>query len=265
MSNDSDKYLWTSKVAYRILWAVSKEEKYAKEIAEEIDSTRETVSNFIKKMRDAGMLKRGSRTQAQYYMVDMDGLVSLFHKKWDEIEDEFFSEYEGAVRDQVPILKVRARQMAGVEEWPDEKKEFKIPEDITEQFTDDFISYYISFYLNYNEESTIENMMVTDFLHALSVFSANRISGLEESRVESLIEFMPKPEHFDQETDLDIEIVKLYYLDKLLHLAYSMVKSSGRQGMREALDAVERGNTKVAELDFLETDQPGQNKKDEEN
>jgi predicted transcriptional regulator len=71
----------SSGMAFDILHILhtSEEELYSKEIAERLqtlgyNTSRESVSNYLKKLREFNYIKRGKRTQAQYYHLDIAGI-----------------------------------------------------------------------------------------------------------------------------------------------------------------------------------------------
>ncbi|NMI89289.1 helix-turn-helix domain-containing protein [Nanohaloarchaea archaeon] len=83
-------------------------ERYAKEIADELDTTSQSVSKYLKVLRESKIIERGKRTQAQYYRINYDGLADfwyneLFQALLDRIEDERDLEknYEEQMEDQI--------------------------------------------------------------------------------------------------------------------------------------------------------------------
>jgi len=79
-----DNPILKSTFAYRILREIHDEEKYAKEIVEDLqenyglDTSKQSVSNYLKSLRDLGFIKRGKRTRAQYYKIDYEGLYGYW-------------------------------------------------------------------------------------------------------------------------------------------------------------------------------------------
>lgn len=70
-----------------------KDENYSVQIAEDIGSTKESVTGFLKLLRDTNLIKRGRRTKAQYYEITEKGNTFLSiieeHKTLDDKLEEF--------------------------------------------------------------------------------------------------------------------------------------------------------------------------------
>jgi len=83
LTKESLDYIHSSPMALEIVKLLSEQEMYAKEIAEELDSTRANASNFLKNLRRAGLVDRSKRTQAQYYKTSEKGekFIQLREKK----------------------------------------------------------------------------------------------------------------------------------------------------------------------------------------
>lgn len=100
-----------------------------------------------------GLIKRGERTKAQFYHVNLD-LFDLWKLLWTkEIEEgtEDVETYDDLIKEAL---------QEGLDEGYDE---------ISGKFSD-FLSLYISNYLEEYEESTIREMMVGDFLQGALIF-----------------------------------------------------------------------------------------------
>jgi CRISPR locus-related DNA-binding protein len=83
------KTLAQSEIAVQILQVLKSGEMYSKEIAEELETKTGTVSNYLKGLRDHGLIKRTRRTKAQYYDITEKGEEFLKKKrKKDEIIQE---------------------------------------------------------------------------------------------------------------------------------------------------------------------------------
>ncbi|NMJ76587.1 hypothetical protein GLU01_00790 [Nanohaloarchaea archaeon] len=72
---------------------------YAVEISKELDSTQQTVSQIIQALLEKNLLKKGKRTQAQYYQINSEGyfdqFVVLHALELEEMEGEQEGERTG--------------------------------------------------------------------------------------------------------------------------------------------------------------------------
>ncbi|MFB6208251.1 MAG: ArsR/SmtB family transcription factor [Candidatus Nanohaloarchaea archaeon] len=93
MAYDLDTLL-PSEAAYTVLRQLylsdSEYGMYAKEIAEESNLSRHTVSTYIKSLRDYGLIKRNyeKRSKAQYYEIDFEGISKFTRDFWDQKKEE---------------------------------------------------------------------------------------------------------------------------------------------------------------------------------
>lgn len=78
------KSIITSERAYEILRFISQKEKgsYSTQIARELDMNQSLVSDIIQKLTKIGILEKGERKRAQYYIVDMGGFPTIFSEIW---------------------------------------------------------------------------------------------------------------------------------------------------------------------------------------
>ncbi|WEL23637.1 hypothetical protein [Candidatus Nanohalovita haloferacivicina] len=94
--------LYTSEMAYNILhiYNLSNSQLYSKEVTERLNNmgystSKESVANYIKQLRDAGFLERGKRTKAQYYKLN----YNAFYQSWKNyvlyLLDVTFTDREG--------------------------------------------------------------------------------------------------------------------------------------------------------------------------
>jgi len=77
MANDTFDRMVNSEVGYAILRNLAEEPMYAKELSEEIGSSRNSVANYLNMLRDSGLIERGKRTKAQYYKIRPEGLLLI--------------------------------------------------------------------------------------------------------------------------------------------------------------------------------------------
>lgn len=69
--------LTESDLVEEILLILEKKESYPREIAETTDSHANTVSDYIKFLRENGLIERSKRTKAQYYKITEEGKKAL--------------------------------------------------------------------------------------------------------------------------------------------------------------------------------------------
>lgn len=145
-----------SETAYKVLRELYKNDNgsYPSEISSNISAHSSTVSDLLKNLREMGIVKRGKRTKAQYYIISYNGFQKYLFKYWNDIQSSIDLE---SVFNQI-------------------KDEFD--EDISEkQFVEGYrqdlnqynnteasllIQKYISNYVQKNENSTIFKMIYSD-------------------------------------------------------------------------------------------------------
>lgn len=88
MANDTFERMVNSEVAYSILRNLSEEPMYAKELSEEIGSSRNSIANYLNMLRDSGLIERGKRTKAQYYKIRPDGFFDVLIKFLEDKQEE---------------------------------------------------------------------------------------------------------------------------------------------------------------------------------
>lgn len=171
---DTPDRLLNSTLAYQILRVLflSQDELYAKEIAEELNRSSNSVSNYLKLLRDNGLIERGKRTQAQYYKIDPIGVGAVFDHFWNVIWEKYTDTmaYHIKTADDRPLgYGSDVEQPPVAHEGADE----------IERVHDLFWSYSRS-YFRKNPESTIREMYVRDFAHAVMFFYLMTLSSEEE-------------------------------------------------------------------------------------
>jgi len=93
MSYEPAKRLLNSKVALEVLETLSDgEQKYVKEIAEDLDRSKDSITGYIKLLRHENSIERGKRTRAQYYKISYEGIaefcVELVTEQLEEIMEQ---------------------------------------------------------------------------------------------------------------------------------------------------------------------------------
>ena len=136
----------SSKAAYKVLRTLylceAEEGMYAKEIAEESDQSRHTVSKYLKALRDLNLIKRSKRTKAQYYVFDLKGFYNYFWEYWNDLMTQ---KVENIDRDETIHTNLVSEEMI-------EKEDIRKN---TER--------YIETYLESFEQSSLEEMIFEQF------------------------------------------------------------------------------------------------------
>lgn len=140
--------LLTNQKPYLVTKSISNSEdgSYSSEIAENLDSTASGIGNIIGGLREENIVKRGKRTQAQYYEVDWPG----FYRVWLEK----LLEYERIV-DGAPELAFAREDL--------EKDAYE------DHAVFDFFQAYCRDYMKRNDESTIQDMIIDELYDGLRV------------------------------------------------------------------------------------------------
>lgn len=145
MEKSPDQTLRNSKIAYEILRTLylsdSEEGLYSKQITEELDASQNSVNNFIKSLRDNGLIKRTKRTRAQYYDIDLEGI----YQNW---LNHLLNELEANKQRDIP-----GKWIDALEEAEQNVENFRNDEEIQKFFTE-----YLKNFLEETEESDI-NML----------------------------------------------------------------------------------------------------------
>lgn len=209
MAYDTNDRLLNSEVAYQILRELhsqnTEEGMYAKELAESLDKSRNSIANYLKILRDSGLVERTKRTQAQYYDIDFDGVSTFWYEelmqRFESFEKEVEEEIEGddfQVRDE---FSEETRQIAKEyqEALPSEIRE------IRDKFSDFYqegnyqnteksvglIQLWSEWYFDQIPESTLEEILFKDLQEGLeytiSVFTKNSSLDHEELHPSLLI------------------------------------------------------------------------------
>lgn len=129
------------------------EGSYATEIAQELESNQQNISEIINNFREAGLIQKGKRTKAQYYILDNDGLLDIFISFWEEEIEKDSLQYQVLIELlEEPII---------------EKSNLR-----------SLLVLYVRAYCHHEESSTIKKMLVEDFLEDLD--RTIRLSESEE-------------------------------------------------------------------------------------
>lgn len=101
-THDDIPELFTSPMAFRMVSLLSRQEMYSRQLTEDLnnqyhyETSRESVSNYLKRLRDAGLIERGKRTQAQYYRVDYEGFYFAWLNYIEDILQDTLSDLENS-------------------------------------------------------------------------------------------------------------------------------------------------------------------------
>lgn len=139
----------TSKRAYQILQQIAKNEEgsYSSEISRNANIDRTYVTEVLRTLLEKEVLKKGKRSQAQYYKVSFEGL-------YYEFLEICVALWEGLDKD------------SG-------KPQFAYDELGSEELDNEllygFYRDYLEHYLRHNREGTIREMLLEDFYSGLDV------------------------------------------------------------------------------------------------
>lgn len=156
------KQIMDSETAYKVLReiATNEEGSYPKEISENVDSHANTVSDMIKVMRDLGFIKRGKRTKAQFYTLDLEGLYQYWIMDIRaKAEDIVRSEDSGILEDRFSAF----------------KDKINLEEDFSSIDKDDYgkaSTFFYRYILRYFEEvesSSVKEMLYDDIISGFSM------------------------------------------------------------------------------------------------
>ncbi|AOV94467.1 hypothetical protein AQV86_00905 [Nanohaloarchaea archaeon SG9] len=100
--DDISTEIYESKFAARILKHIySSNAKYTSAIAENLDSNPQSVSNYLKKLRELNLIKKGKKEgRVQLYEPNLDGLLDYLNKfelSIEEIADKVPEEFQDEV------------------------------------------------------------------------------------------------------------------------------------------------------------------------
>lgn len=114
MSYDEESVL-RSEIAVNILRKIRKSGEdgtYTKEISEELNSSKSTISHLIRRLRDLKMIKRGKRTKAQYYKINYEGLAEFWIQELEKyLEEDSLEEYLSKDKDVKQLFEENREQI----------------------------------------------------------------------------------------------------------------------------------------------------------
>ena len=197
MENETSKVL-ESRLAYKIVrsLAVNMEQKYSKEIADELGegTTKQSVSNYLKKLRDISFIARGKRTKAQYYAWNFDGIYTYWFNKLEsnledieeKVEKEELERYQMAGLDQkrygqeimkdLPKVNGETELEQSLEDFLIEKIRTK-KDHLAEIKQNDrfrrFMEVWIKFYFDQTDAGTLGGMLFDDLQTGLQSIKGN--------------------------------------------------------------------------------------------
>lgn len=176
----SDSRIKNSEYVYQALQNIYTKENgnYATQLAEDLGrGGREEATRLITSLENKNIVKKGTRTNAQYYVIDYSGLTTLFFSAWSDLDlsDEALS---SALQKNLDI----------------EKREFQ-------QNLLKLLTHYCRAYFEDVKVSTLKKMFVEDFIRGLGVLNRyEELNQFEKQLYENLQNF-----RFEEKPDLYIE------------------------------------------------------------
>ena len=158
----------TGERAYQVLKRISESEEgsYGTEIAEEIDTTQQVVSEIISILKEMELVEKGKRTQAQYYEVNFDGFSDLFKQL---VEKNLLSEASESQKEAIKdYLEGELESMEGI-------RFIEEIEDVLYDDVDEFISNYVRIYLSNVNDSNINKMLLDDFFFGVNTLRVEEL------------------------------------------------------------------------------------------
>jgi DNA-binding transcriptional ArsR family regulator len=173
MTYEPEERLYNSKLALKILKTLTKEDKYVKEIAEDVDSTVDSVNGYLKMLRDTGMIKRSKRTQRQYYKINYEGITEFCYshisddaeadKRLEELEENKAKRFiEKYVRNRISeVVDMKINEFLFEQMRCDLNTTIMKHPDLEEERPDlRHLSDAISLYLNEGKGENLENLQI---------------------------------------------------------------------------------------------------------
>jgi len=169
------KSVLTNETPYKVLRKLTENPNgnYSSKIAEDLDSSQQTVSQIIGKFKEIGIVEKGERSKAQYYVIDINGLNNVF---WNlASEDTNFEDLKIVLLAQKMYESIGSGKQEDIDTLESEIAELDNKEEVLEnlktEFGDqflDFIHHYVLYYLDSVENSNIRDMMFSDMLIGVS-------------------------------------------------------------------------------------------------
>lgn len=226
--NENTEKIMNSELAYKILRELNAEErnpkgkikgKYVEEIANSIGSTGNSVTNYLKMLRELDLVKRGKRTFRQYYQIKYPGIYTLWVNRiqgeLDKIKEGLKTSEERKKeikkhlkeKENTPLIK-KIAEITGEEStgFSDGTYTYIVAQELTMKREEVyvFIKNYVKGYMKQMEVSNLRKMLIEDFEDGLRKISKFNYS----SDIFTLHEVFPTVYAFFKDPNADIgEIV----------------------------------------------------------
>lgn len=140
-----------SQQAYKAARIIAREEKgsYGTQIAEELDVDRSVVSDILSNLHKQGVVEKGERTKAQYYILTPESVLHIWRDLWVATGKSFNTNIGGE----------------------ENKEEFR-----------EFLFDYTTTYLEKYGVSTLHRMWINDFYEAAFVIQDRHNITREKNR-----------------------------------------------------------------------------------
>lgn len=249
------KSVTTSERAYQVLRFIyqSEEGSYSTEIAEELEMNQSLVSNIIQNLTDLGILRKGKRTRAQYYVINMSGAPVAFSKIWsDQLS---LSESADSLKDLLEsiISKIKEKEknlnLNEGQELVFRAVRTRLETDKSEYESDlsIFVQYYVKNYLDSFEESTVQKMLFEDFKSSLYRDYGNIPSFSGLGSLKSAMNIISEESISESQVFAD---AKLDLLQKLLDIPHIEITASDTGIAVKCNDCEENFKEKSVEDDY---------------
>lgn len=159
-TRDYSEEVLTSGLAYKVLRALNNnptEACYPTKIAEEIDSSYQSVNNYMKGLRDRGLVEiESTEGKKKFYRINKEKLVDFFFEFWlkktEKVDFESLQEMFGTEGEGEPL---RSYDRESVQSRLKQHRENPLERT--------FLEYYLKKYLEATNGSTLEKMVYDDF------------------------------------------------------------------------------------------------------
>lgn len=193
--NENTEKIMNSELAYKILRELNNEErnpegeikgKFVEEIADSIGSTGNSVTNYLKMLRELDLVKRGKRTFRQYYQINYPGIYMLWVNRMQEelgkikedlkISEERKEEIKKRLkeREDTPLMNKMA-EITGEEStgFSDGTYTYIVAQELTMKKEEvyAFIKNYVKRYMSQVGVSNLRKMLIEDFEDGLRKIS----------------------------------------------------------------------------------------------
>lgn len=136
-------------------------ERYAKEIADELDTTSQSVSKYLKVLRESKIIERGKRTQAQYYRINYEGMSNFWYNKLYQALIDRFEQDRGFNKDKEGVNEGEVHWADGVAfSFEELEEDYKI-----------LAQEYFELTLNTCDQNTLYEYLFRDFALSLNLSS----------------------------------------------------------------------------------------------